>query len=148
MTQALRIGFVVGLLTIIFTNLAYNQGMDSKMIAPVYWGSYLFYILGMYLVASRTKSEVDDKTKLRHAFVVFIVANLMYNIFIYVYFGIWHPELQEVMMRGAMQAHSVPSEGFSPNHLELSIPSVVFAFVQSCIPGFVLAWGIVRLTKH
>ncbi len=146
MNQAVGVGFAVGLITILLTYYALSIGSASNILTLVYWSTFVLYAVGMYAVARNAGPE--DKVRLRYAFVVYLVANLMYYLFTYVYFGLWYPELQEAMMRKTLASQSTPSSGLNPENLKLSISSVVFAYVQSIIPGFALAWIISRLTKH
>jgi hypothetical protein len=87
-------GIVAGIATVGYYLLFYMMQPDWMLGGGVYFSSLLIYGVGMY-AAIKDKVEVDFKSLLRSAFIVFLIANVVFYIFDFVLFKIIDPGMAE-----------------------------------------------------
>ena len=137
--------------------------IDSKLLFNpfVYWASLGFYLALMWralqVEAQAAGENFGFQSALRSAFLVFVIANLLYYLFYYLLYSLIDPgliDLQREAMRESLdqQGHLLSEEqreelleSLKDGRLAPTVSGVFFTFVRSLIGGFVAALGMAAL---
>ena len=135
--HAIKFGILAGIGTIIFLFLFY--WIDRKlMLSPsVIWSTFFLYLLGMYMACVEERKDnggyLAFKDALKAAFLVYVVANIIYYSYNYLLFNFIDPEMlgiqKEYMITSIEELEGLlnnsSSESVSYTHLTLPTKRIV-----------------------
>jgi len=154
MNPSVLFGAVAGLGTVAYLWLCFQISPELYLEPAIIYASWIFYLLCMVIPVLLLKREgpVDFKEALRASFIVFIIANLIYTVFDYVFFTYWHPEMQDMMVSKIKDALdggvlSPLREDMKNIDVTPTISNYLLSFAQSLIAGFILSALIAYFLK-
>ena len=161
---AVRYGLIAGIGIVAYFLLFYSINARLLFNPWVYWASLGVYLALMWKALQDQQQAGEGplpfKEGLRTAFLVFVIANLIYYLFYYLLFGLLDPSLvelqKEVMLESLEQSRSLLSEqqreemlrSLENGELDITPGKVFFTFVRSLISGFVLSAGLAALANR
>ncbi len=160
---AIKYGWIAGVSTVAYFLLFYFINPRLLFNPFVYWASlgvYLALIWRALQVEKEQKEGVlDFKQALRSAFLVFVIANLIYYVFYYLLYNWIDPglvELQEEVMRESLEQAGgmLPEEQKKEmlrsleEGLKIEPSTVLLTYARSLIGGFLLALGLAAIASR
>ncbi|HMQ47500.1 MAG TPA: DUF4199 domain-containing protein [Saprospiraceae bacterium] len=161
---AVRYGLLAGISTVgLFLLLYFVE--PAWMFNPwIYWGSLIIYLVFMWqAVQADRKNKAGNYTfqnALQTAFLVFVVANLIYYLFYWLLYAWIDPglvDLQRDMMRAAMEKNRDLMDDKQRQELlkslgdaaafKVTFSTTILAYARSLIGGFILALAMSPLVK-
>ena len=161
---AARYGLIAGISIVAYFLLFYFINARLLFNPWVYWASVGVYLAVMWkaLQDGREASggQLPFQEGLRAAFLIFVVANLVYYCFYYLLFGLLDPslvELQKTVMRESLE-HSAGLlseqqrqdllESLEDDGVAITPGTVFFTYLRSLIGGFIAAAGLAALVNR
>ncbi|MCO6479164.1 MAG: DUF4199 domain-containing protein [Phaeodactylibacter sp.] len=158
---AVKYGLIAGIGTVAYFLLFYFIKEELLFNPFVYWASLGFYLALMWRALQVEEQAPGERLGFRKAlqaaFLVFVIANLIYYLFYYLLFGLIDPELidlqRQVMRESLEQSGNLLSEeqreqmleSLEGDDLNPTAGKVFFTFVRSLIGGFAAALGMAAL---
>ena len=141
-------GILAGAGTVIYLLLFYFVNKSYFVNGLVTWSSLIIYLVFMYKAIIDERNErggdIEFKDAVRPAFLVYVIANLIYYSFLYSMFNFFYPELVEIQ-REMMEKMGLETEG---NNLNMTLSMTFFAFIQSLIAGFAFSAILAAILKR
>lgn len=160
---AVNYGILAGVGVVAYFLLFYFINQRLMLSPAVNWGSVAIFILFM-VAACRREGELREtfsfKEALRTAFLVYVIAALIYYVFYYVMFGLIDTELlvlereaniefsQKLAQLLNLGDISQEIETFRQEDLRISFFALTLGFARSIIGGFIISLIIATLTKR
>jgi hypothetical protein len=160
----IRYGLIAGIGIVAYFLLFYSINARLLFNPWVYWASLGVYLALMWKALQDRQQAAEGplpfREGLRTAFLIFVIANLLYYLFYYTLFGLLDPSLVElqkaVMLESLEQSRSLLSEqqreemlqSLESGALAITPGKVFFTFVRSLIGGFVLSAGLAALINR
>ena len=141
-------GVLAGAGTVFYLLLFYFADRALFLNGGVIWSSLIIYLAFMYkaIVEERNAlgGDIEFKEAVKPAFVVFIIANVIYHSFIYLMFNFFDPALID------LQRELMENSGIDTTGQDLKIPFLraFFALIQSLIPGFAISAILAAILKR
>lgn len=136
-------GLLAGLITVAVFLLAYWIGREQALHPALWWGSLLIYLYFMYRAGSAATRR-DLRAYLQPAFLVFVIANLLfYGFYFYLITGL-DPGLLDV------QAAQMEAQGRLESR-DAIIPTPASMFLSYCYSlfgGFLLALAVAAVRSR
>lgn len=161
---AVRNGLLAGISTVSLFLLLYFVQPKWMFNPWIYWGSLVIYLAFMWQALKEDRrSRAGNYTfqqALQTAFLVFVIANLIYYVFYQALYAWIDPglvDLQRDMIRGAMEKNSALLSDEQRQQLlkslenqaafKVTLGSTILAYARSLIGGFILSLGMAPLAK-
>lgn len=141
-------GIFAGAGTVLYLLLFYFADKAYFVNGLITWSSVIIYLVFMYkaIIDERNKrgGEIEFKDAVRPAFLVYVIANLIYYTFLYLMFNFFDTELVEIQ-REMMENSGIDTKG---EDLKMTLPMTFFAFIQSLIAGFAFSAILAAILKR
>lgn len=144
---AIKFGIITGIATVLYLFIFHQIDRALVLNPLVYWSTLLFAVAGMVAAVKKTRSEnsnkISQREALKTAFLVFVLAQLLFMAFIFVLFNFLDPglvDLQKEMMEKAGMKIENPD-------LSMTFGKVFFRYAYMLIPGFFLSYMVASFMK-
>lgn len=158
----IKYGLLAGSVTVAYFLLFYFI-QDTLILHPaVIWCSLMIYLGFMFKACmdeSKGRETFNFQQALQTAFVVYIIASVVYYIFYYIWFNFVDPSLLQVQVERILARKEEimnvmgPDEGtkylqkLEKEGVSLTLSDLFLAFSQSLIGGFLLALIVAGFTR-
>ncbi len=135
--------------------------LDKKLMvsSPVYWITFLFQLVAMYLCVMEAKQSNGGKMKieeaLKIAFPVFVLSSVIYYIFYYIFMNYIDTGMVAIIkstyleqMKEFTQVQADPAKKLENQSFDANFYTTFFSFCQGCIGGFLVSGIIALITKN
>lgn len=160
--HAIRFGIFAGIGTVLFLYLFYWIEKKMMLSPSIVWSTMLLYIIAMFMAPNEEKKEnggyLSFKPALKASFLVYIIANGIYNAFNYVLYNFIDLEMLGIQKEYLLENKEVlenflPEEQYevfleSINILNYNLSTVLSNFLFTLFGGFVLAAIIARMVRQ
>lgn len=157
-SHGVKFGLLAGIGTVFILLASYYIDKRLMLSPSVVWSTMIFYLIGMYMAALEDRKSgggfISFKEALQTSFVVWLVANAIYHLFIYCQFNYFDPEMlsvqKEVFLEMNAQAGLLDEELSEKVISEISYDFMHTAtgYMMSLIGGFALSAMIARLIRR
>jgi hypothetical protein len=144
---AIKHGIIAGIATVLYLLVFYYFDRASILNPLVYWSTLVIAGVGMVAAVKKQRSDtggkIDRQTALKTAFLVFVIAMLIFNLFVFVLFNYVDPglaDLQKQMMEEAGRATK-------DLDFKMTLGRVMFGYAFSLIGGFFISYLIASILK-
>ncbi len=156
-SHGIKFGLFAGIGTVLILLSAYF--IDKKlMLSPgVVWSTLIFYLIGMYMAALEDRKSrngfISFKEALRTSFVVWVIANAIYHVFLYFHFNYFDLDMLNIQKEYFLEMNEqagLLNEDLSAqisDQLSYNIMQTITGFTMSLIGGFALSAAIARLIR-
>lgn len=160
---SVRYGALAGLVTILYFLFFYAIGKRLMLSSGVSWGSFAIFVVFMVMACRQEAKERDAfsfQEALRTAFLVFIVADVIYYLFYYVLHGLIDPELVAIQREMMLETSQWLAENLGAGELQQDIESLgeedlrispgslLLSLSWSLIGGFIISLIIAGVNKR
>ena len=151
------LGIAGGIGSVLYTSCLFL--LDKSLIfQPIwFWLGIIFWVLPMIPAALSPQSTIYEssmRNRLRSAFLVFVIASFIYDLFYWMLFNLidvdLHLTLYEVSIQrtgDSLRLNAIGS-ATNPDDFRLSIGKTLFSFGRSLIGGFLIATVISFITDR
>ena len=144
---AVKYGIIAGIAIVLYL-LVFHQIDRALVLNPlVYWSTLLITVIGMVAVVRKERSDnngrITLKEALKPAFLVFVLAMLIFNLFVFVLFNYVDsglPDLQKQLMEAA--GREVKDLDF-----KMTFGRMMVGYAFSLIGGFFISYLVASLLK-
>ena len=140
--MAIKFGIIAGLATIATFLLAYTISIDAFLSQWIYWGTMLFYVIAMVLLANKVVDQgaVHFREIVRPLFICFLIANLIYYTFYFIMITYVNPDIYTEQVNRM----SVGLQDLNIKEVDMSFQFGRYAlsYFQAAIGGFMIASSI------
>jgi len=144
----LTYGIIAGVGTVLYIYLFYHFNQESVLNPLVPWSSLIIYIACMAKAGMDLRKRQDGllsfKQGLKEAFVVYLIASLIYYAFIYLLFKFIDPGLIELQKEQLLSAGKIiENQDFS-----MTLGKTFFSFTRGLIGGFIFSALVAVILKR
>jgi len=143
-----KYGIIAGVGTVLYLLLFYYFERESVLNPLVPWSSKIFYIAFMAKAGVDLRKRQDGllsfKQGLKEAFVVYLVASLIYYAFIYFLFKFIDPGLIELQKKQLLSM----GESIENKDLSMTLGKTFFSFTTGLIGGFIFSALVAVILKR
>jgi len=157
-SHGLKFGVLAGIGTILILLVSYYIDKRLMLSPSVVWSTTIFYLIGMYMAALEDRKRgggfISFKDALQTCFIVWMVANAIYHVFIYCHFNYFDPEMlsvQKEMFLEMNEKAGLLNEKLSTQvaeELSYDLKQTITGYIMSLIGGFAISAIIARLIRR
>lgn len=142
---SVKYGIIAGMAIVLYL-LVFHQMERALVLNPlVYWSTLLFAVIGMIAAVRKERSEkgghISRKEAIKPAFLVFVLAMLIFNLFVFVLFNYLDPGLPDV------QKQMMEAAGREVKDLDfkMTFGRMMVGYAFSLIGGFFVSFLVASL---
>lgn len=156
-SHGIKFGFFAGIGTVLILLSAYFIEKKLMLSPSVVWSTLIFYLIGMYMAAYEDRKSqggfISFKAALRSSFLVWIIANAIYHVFMYLHFNFFDVGMLDIQKEYFLEMNEQAgllnddlSEQIS-DQLSYDLMQTLTGYTMSLIGGFALSAIIARLIR-
>ncbi|MBI1224818.1 MAG: DUF4199 family protein [Bacteroidetes bacterium] len=144
---AVKYGIITGTAIVLYLFVFHLIDRELVLNPLVYWSPILVSVVAMRMVVKREREEnggkIAQREALKHAFLTYVVAYLIFSVFIFALFNFIDPSLVELQKKAMLDAGR-KIEGLD---FTMTIGKVLFQYAYMLIPGFFLSYMVASFMK-
>lgn len=145
---AIKYGIITGIAIVLYLFVFHQINRELLLNPFVYWSPILVSVIAMTQVVKKEREANDGKIAqreaLKHAFLTYVIAYLLFTLFIFTLFNFIDPSLVELQKKAMLDAGR-KIEGLD---FTMTFGKVLFQYAYMLIPGFFLSYMVASFMKR
>jgi Protein of unknown function (DUF4199) len=145
---AVKYGIITGIAIVLYL-FVFHQISRELMLNPlVYWSPILVIVVAMTMVVRKEREagngKIAQREALKHAFLTYVIAYLLFSLFIFALFNFIDPGLVELQKKAMLDAgRKIDGLDFT-----MTFGKILFQYAYMLIPGFFLSYMVASFMKR
>ncbi len=145
---AVKYGIITGIAIVLYLFVFHQINRELMLNPLVYWSPVLVIVVAMTMVVRKEREanegKIAQRVALKHAFLTYVIAYLLFSLFIFALFNVIDPGLVELQKKAMLDA----GRKINGLHFTMTFGKILFQYAYMLIPGFFLSYMVASFMKR